>query len=73
MVISHPAIVTGRVYVGGWDCKVHALDALTGALVWSYTTGGKVDSSPTVAGDMVYVGSHDGNVYALDAFTGTVA
>jgi outer membrane protein assembly factor BamB len=41
---------------------VYALDASTGALRWSYTTGGGVDSSPAVSGGFVYVGSWDDKV-----------
>ena len=50
--------------------KVYALNASTGALLWSYTTGGRVNSSPAVANGVVYVGSLDNNVYALNASTG---
>jgi hypothetical protein len=46
------------------------LSANTGAKIWSYTTGGYVDSSPAVVGGTVYVGSLDGNVYALSANNG---
>jgi eukaryotic-like serine/threonine-protein kinase len=46
---------------------VYALDAATGALRWSYTTGGSVQSSPAVADGTVYIGSEDANVYALNA------
>jgi outer membrane protein assembly factor BamB len=44
---------------------VYALEASTGALLWSYATGGMVESSPAVANGVVYVGSDDGNVYAF--------
>jgi outer membrane protein assembly factor BamB len=36
-------------------------------VLWSFTTGGAVDSSPAVVGGVVYVGSDDHQVYALDA------
>jgi outer membrane protein assembly factor BamB len=36
---------------------------MTGAKLWSYTTGNYVQSSPAVINGMVYVGSFDGNVY----------
>ena len=52
------------------DDNVYALNASTGAKLWSYTTGGYVDSSPAVANGVVYIGSDDGNVYALNASTG---
>jgi outer membrane protein assembly factor BamB len=66
-----PAVAKGVVYVGSLDHNVYALNASTGALLWSYTTGGPVGiSSPAVANGVVYVGSIDRNVYALNAKTG---
>jgi outer membrane protein assembly factor BamB len=45
---------------------VSALKTRTGALLWSYTTGGRVYmSSPAVANGVVYVDSADGNTYAF--------
>jgi hypothetical protein len=51
--------------VGSFDGKVYALNATTGAFVWSYTTANSVESSPAVAGGVVYVGSDDDKVYAF--------
>jgi len=57
--------------VGSCDNKTYCLDALTGAHVWNYTTGGWVcGSSPAVVDGKVYVGSWDNNVYCLNALTG---
>ena len=50
--------------------NVFALNASTGALLWSYETGAPLFSSPAVANGVVYVGADDGNVYALNASTG---
>jgi outer membrane protein assembly factor BamB len=44
---------------------VYALDAKTGAKLWSYATGNSVSSSPAVVNSVVYVGSYDGKVYAF--------
>jgi glucose dehydrogenase len=55
------------VYIGSSDANLYALNATTGALVWSYPTNQFVYSSPAVADGVVYVGSGDHNVYALDA------
>src|SRR5580693_2227386 len=71
VVDSSPAVANGVVYVGSLDHNVYALNASTGALLWSYTTGGPVGiSSPAVANGVVYVGSIDRKVYALNAKTG---
>jgi len=40
--------------------------------LWSYKTGGYVDSSPAVDRGLVYVGSYDDDVYALNATTGAL-
>jgi outer membrane protein assembly factor BamB len=53
------------VYVGSDDYNVYALNAKTGAKLWSYTTGAFVASSPAVANGVVYVGSYDGKAYAF--------
>ena len=70
VVWSSPAVANGRVFIGGGDNNVYAVDARTGVLVWKYTTGGQVWGSPTVAGGIVYVGSFDSEMYALDAAAG---
>ena len=69
---SSPAVADGIVYIGSEDHNVYALNATTGALIWSYSTGHIVDSSPAVADGVVYVGSVDSKVYALNASTGTL-
>ena len=64
-MISSPAVANGVVYVGSCDNNVYALNASTGAELWSYTTGTMGVSSPAVANGVVYVGSDDGKVYAF--------
>ena len=64
-VQSSPAVVNGVVYFGGEDYNVYAMNASTGALLWSYKTGGGVYSSPAVANGMVYIGSDDHKMYAF--------
>jgi len=64
------AVVNGVAYSGSDDGSVYALNASTGAKLWSFATGNAVDSSPAVANGIVYVGSADNNVYALSASTG---
>jgi outer membrane protein assembly factor BamB len=60
-----PAVANGVVYVGSYDGKLYALDAVTGALKWSYATGHHFSSNPAVANGVVYVGSWDGTLYAF--------
>ncbi len=51
---------TSVLYVGGGDAKVYALNAATGAVLWSYAVGPSpnyyVWSSPAVFGNSVYIG-----------------
>jgi outer membrane protein assembly factor BamB len=67
---SSPAVVKGVLYVGSQDHSVYALNASTGAKLWSHATGDIVASSPAVANGVIYVGSNDHNLYALKASTG---
>ena len=60
----------GVLYFGDGNNYVHALAVSNGATIWTYQTGGTVQSSPAVANGIVYVGSEDGNVYALSATSG---
>jgi outer membrane protein assembly factor BamB len=61
------------VYVGSEDNNVYALNASSGALLWSYATGGGIFSSPVVANGVVFVGSQDGNLYSFDQAGGASA
>jgi len=70
---SSPAVVGGVAYFSSTDGNVHALNANTGTLLWSYDTGSNdnpMASSPAVMKGVVYIGSVIGNVYALDAASG---
>jgi outer membrane protein assembly factor BamB len=69
-ILPSPAVVNGTVYFGSDDGNVYALNASTGAKLWSSTIGMRLESSPAVVNGVVYVGSDDDNVYALNASTG---
>ena len=72
--LSAPTVAAGRLYVSSIDTHtVHALGARTGKRLWSYTTGGRVDSPPTYYKGLMLFGSADGYVYALRAADGTLA
>jgi outer membrane protein assembly factor BamB len=64
-VYSSPAVANGVVYVGSFDSNVYALNASTGAKLWSYYIGGEVYSSPAVANGVVYVGRHNHKLFAF--------
>ncbi|MBS0393658.1 MAG: PQQ-binding-like beta-propeller repeat protein [Proteobacteria bacterium] len=67
---SAPTVVDGRVYFGGGDGNVYAVDAQSGLIQWQFATGEVVHASPAVAQRTVYVGSWNGVFYAIDADTG---
>jgi len=67
-VNSSPAVSGGVVYVGSDAGDLYALDAKTGAKVWSYSTGNMYNgwiSSPAVVDGIVCIGCVDLNVYAF--------
>jgi outer membrane protein assembly factor BamB len=64
-VWSSPAIAGGLVYVGSCDDSVYALNANTGAIVWSYATGNAIFSSPAVSNGVVYVGCLNAPLFAF--------
>jgi outer membrane protein assembly factor BamB len=70
--MSSPAISNGLAYFGSGDGNVYALNANTGAPIWTFKTGDVVHASPAVVDGVLYVGSWDSYFYALDAATGTV-
>jgi len=71
---SAPVIAAGKVFVADVDAHaVCALDASDGHVVWSYTTGSRVDSPPTYYKGLLLFGSSDGWVYCLRASDGALA
>jgi len=71
--LSSVVIADGRVFVADIDAhSVHALGGENGQPIWSYTTGGRVDSPPTVYQGLVLFGSTDGWVYCVRASDGTL-
>ena len=64
--LTIPAVDGERVYVGSRDRHLHAFDLATGAPVWKFRTGARVESSALVFEDAVVFGSADGRLYALD-------
>ena len=68
-------MANGIVYFGADfpDGTLYALDAGTGALVWSASVGqGVYFSSPAVANGIVYFGGEGSYLYAFNALTGAV-
>jgi len=69
--LTAPVVAGGRLYVAAVDRHtLHVLDAGTGAKLWSFTTGGRIDSPPTIYKGTAIFGSRDGCVYCLRASDG---
>ncbi|XAM01363.1 PQQ-binding-like beta-propeller repeat protein [Phycisphaeraceae bacterium D3-23] len=67
----HTIAVGGAVYFGSsTNDSVTKLDAETGEVVWTFTTGGPIRIAPMVHEGKVYFGSDDGAAYCVDAETG---
>jgi outer membrane protein assembly factor BamB len=71
-VVSSPAIVQGKVYIGSDDHNWYSLNATTGAKIWNFSVGYYVRSSAAVVNGKMYTGADDGFVYCLDANSGSL-
>lgn len=67
---SSPAVNDRLVLIGSRDKHLHAIDRQKGTAVWTFPTGGRVESSPIVFLDGVVFGSSDGRLYAANLETG---
>jgi hypothetical protein len=71
------AKVNGRstAYVGGYDRKIHAIDANSGQEIQGYTAfeaGAGFETNPLVINNAIFAGNRDGYFYALDAISGNL-
>ena len=65
---NSPTVADGVLYVGGYDRRLHALDALEGTHLWSFNGAeAGYDTNPLVVGGVVYAGNRDGTMYAIGA------
>jgi outer membrane protein assembly factor BamB len=67
-----PSAGDGRIFFGGLDGVIYALDANSGALLWKRELGGRISTSVLLAGGSLYAGSSNNHLYRLDPKTGTV-
>jgi outer membrane protein assembly factor BamB len=67
-------VADGRVFVGTYAGRLHALDAGTGAELWTYRADGPVIHSPSSSGGLVYLAtaSPGWSVVSLAAAVGSV-
>ncbi len=65
-----PVVANGVVYVGADDGVLSALNAQTGAKLWSIAPGGDINTTPAVANGVVYIAAKDGQLSAVNAQIG---
>jgi outer membrane protein assembly factor BamB len=75
-VYSSAAVADRTVFVGSYDRRLHAIDAVTGRVRWSFDAGERISGSPSIVGRYVYFSTiagrpGDGRTIALDRRTGT--
>ncbi len=76
--VSSPALVRGEVVVAGGSYggagRVTALDPATGAVLWTFTPNGPVQSSVAAADGKVFFSTNvaNGTVYAVNASSGRI-
>lgn len=67
-----PAVAGGRVFFGGVDGTVYALDAQTGKTIWKRPLGSRISTHAILADNSLYVGATDNRVYRINPNTGSV-
>jgi outer membrane protein assembly factor BamB len=65
-IVSSPAVNSAVVYVTSEDDKLYALDAATGATLWTANIGSILLADRTIANGIAYVAA-DNTLYAFDA------
>lgn len=63
---------TTALFTGSSDGNLYALNTADGSTLWSYKTGGAVNSTPVFDGGNVYFSANDGYVYSLKGNNGTL-
>ena len=72
--VTQPVVAGGKLFVAAVDAHtLHVMDSISGKALWSFTTGGRIDSPPTIHDGLVLMGSADGYVYCLRAVDGELA
>jgi outer membrane protein assembly factor BamB len=68
---TQPVVVGDKLWTVEKDeHRIVCLNAVDGSGLWSFTAGGRIDSSPTISRGRVLFGCRDGYVYCLNANDG---
>ncbi len=69
---ASPAISQGRVFLGSWANKIHALKLESGDDIWELQLEGRITASPIISRGMLYLASEAGEVRGVQASNGRV-
>ena len=78
MAFSQPSVAGGRIFVGSVSGNVYSLDAFTGCIYWTYSTGGAGVRTAISIGKLpngkwaAYFGDLRATAHAVDAETGAL-
>jgi Ca-activated chloride channel family protein len=64
-VLTPPAIVNGKVFVGTATGELYALSEQTGEILWKVEIGEPISFQPTVANGRIFVGTDRGTLFSL--------
>jgi polyvinyl alcohol dehydrogenase (cytochrome) len=75
---AHPALASGRIFIGSQSGTVYSLDAASGCIRWFYNAAGSVRSAISIGRVQTefgpryaaFFGDHSAFAYAVDAATG---
>ena len=67
---TNPLVINNTIYAGNRDGKFYALNAITGNMIWSYTTEGPILYSAAYKNNVVYFASNDMYAYAVNTTNG---
>jgi len=69
---TSPAVLQERVFFGGLDGTLYALEVRSGRLLWKRELGSRVSAGLLAVEGKVYAGTSDGRIHAVDPETGEV-
>lgn len=72
LLVRSAALRGNRLFFGGYAGKVHALDAATGAEIWTANAGARISTSVVANDSSVFFGTADGKLFRLDQSTGAI-
>jgi outer membrane protein assembly factor BamB len=70
-IVGGVVVAQDKIFFGGSDGNVYALDAVNGDKLWEFPIGDKIWSTPVVSDSTVYIGSFDKKLYALSIDDGS--